>query len=227
MNKNIYNINAGDKFDSLVDIIINDNIKHDDIKRDIIFNESNIDKQNVLNALLNIKFQREHVNENIQNYQIMNKYCTLMSNIEVIEGSNKYIQIKPEINDFLKDTMVKLEDNTLKFVKEDFTYKNLTDAFRQNDYKLLEVYSLELMVEYTGNYEKLKDGYDHLLEVDDKITQVVYNSPSEVLLKDDIDFSKINDYKKGLVISYKKFQESGRNIEKNNHDDNDYLDFNR
>ena len=56
MNKNIYNINAGDKFDSLVDIIINDNIKHDDIKRDIIFNKNKrIKHEKYKRKLLNYK----------------------------------------------------------------------------------------------------------------------------------------------------------------------------
>ena len=204
MNKQFFNkfVNEG---------ILKDEIKTNDLDKYRSLFTIDPDSLILIDRLMNVKTIREDINNINNNFLVVSSFEKIQNNSLTFKMHESSFDNRREVNNYIKDTIEKLEDKNLNSILEDSKFTNIEDRLKENEMKLIETLQLYRMNKETNNFDKTESAFNKIMDNHDSIKQELEKHASNSKL-----IERFESYESKLISNYNDFE--SKHIENNSFD---------
>ncbi len=191
--------------------ILKDEIKTNDLDKYRSLFTIDADSLVIIDRLMNVKTIREDINNINNNFLVVSSFEKIQNNSLTFKMNESNFDNRREVNNYIKDTIEKLEDKNLNSILEDSKFTNIEDRLKENEMKLIETLQLYRMNKETNNFDKTESAFNKILDNHDLIKQELEKHTSNNKL-----IEKFESYESKLISNYNDFE--SKHIENNSFD---------
>ena len=191
--------------------ILKDEIKTNDLDKYRSLFSIDPDSLVIIDRLMNVKTIREDINNINNNFLVVSSFEKIQNNSLTFKMNESNFDNRREVNNYIKDTIEKLEDKNLKSILEDSKFTNIEDRLKENEMKLIETLQLYRMNRETNNFDKTESAFNKIMDNHDLIKQELEKHTSNNKL-----IEKFESYESKLILNYNDFE--SKHIENNSFD---------
>ena len=191
--------------------ILKDEIKTNDLDKYRSLFSIDPDSLVIIDRLMNVKTIREDINNINNNFLVVSSFEKIQNNSLTFKMNESNFDNRREVNNYIKDTIEKLEDKNLNSILEDSKFTNIEDRLKENEMKLIETLQLYRMNKETNNFDKTESAFNKIMDNHDLIKQELEKHTSNNKL-----IEKFESYESKLISNYNDFE--SKHIENNSFD---------
>ena len=191
--------------------ILKDEIKTNDLDKYRSLFSIDPDSLVIIDRLMNVKTIREDINNINNNFLVVSSFEKIQNNSLTFKMNESNFDNRREVNNYIKDTIEKLEDKNLNSILEDSKFTNIEDRLKENEMKLIETLQLYRMNKETNNFDKTESAFNKIMNNHDLIKEELEKHTSNNKL-----IEKFESYESKLISNYNDFE--SKHIENNSFD---------
>lgn len=191
--------------------ILKDEIKTNDLDKYRALFTIEPDSLILIDRLMNVKTIREDINSINNNFLVVSSFEKIQNNSFTFKMYENELDNRREVNNYIKDTIEKLEDKNLNSILEDSKFTNIEDRLKENEMKLIETLQLYRMNKETNNFDKTEIAFNKIMDNHDLIKEELEKHTSNSKL-----IEKFEIYESKLISNYDDFE--SKHIENNSFD---------
>ena len=191
--------------------ILKDEIKTNDLDKYRSLFSIDPDSLVIIDRLMNVKTIREDINNINNNFLVVSSFEKIQNNSLTFKMNESNFDNRREVNNYIKNTIEKLEDKNLNSILEDSKFTNIEDRLKENEMKLIETLQLYRMNKETNNFDKTESAFNKIMDNHDLIKQESEKHTSNNKL-----IEKFESYASKLILNYNDFE--SKHIENNSFD---------
>lgn len=191
--------------------ILKDEIKTNDLDKYRSLFTIDPDSLILIDRLMNVKTIREDINNINNNFLVVSSFEKIQNNSLTFKMHESIFDNRREVNNYIKDTIEKLEDKNLNSILEDSKFTNIEDRLKENEMKLIETLQLYRMNKETNNFDKTEIAFNKIMDNHDLIKEELEKHTSNNKL-----IERFESYESKLISNYNNFE--SKHIENNSFD---------